>query len=230
MAAVSRALHTGGMPDDARATAFETGADGLPCTKSVTLRLDVPDEGATRRVFSFDEAILPHLDAAFRLARWLVGNEHDAEDVVQEACLRALRYFRTFSTGKSRAWFLKIVRHTCYDWHSQTRQPPSDVFDEERHSGATLTTNPETLMLRASATALIERTMTELPDRFRDILVLREIEGLSYQELADVLGIPIGSVMSRLSRARRAFRRALDTRLTRPDDTPLSPAPPGFTR
>lgn len=161
----------------------------------------------------FDEVVLPHLDAAYGLARWLVGNEHDAEDVVQEACVRALRYFRTFSNGNSRAWFLRIVRNTCYDWHSRTRQLPSDVFDEEQHSGAALTMDPEALMLHAADTALIEQAMRGLPDRFRELLVLRELEGLSYQELADVLGIPIGSVMSGLSRARQAFRRALETRL-----------------
>lgn len=158
----------------------------------------------------FDEVVLPHLDAAHRLARWLVGNEHDAQDVVQEACLRALRYFRTFSSGNSRAWFLKIVRNTCRDWHSHARQLATDAFDEEQHGGNALTTDPETLMLHAANAALIEQAMSGLPDRFRELLVLRELEGLSYQELAVVLGIPIGSVMSGLSRARRAFRRALE--------------------
>jgi RNA polymerase sigma-70 factor (ECF subfamily) len=165
----------------------------------------------------FEEVVLPHLDAASRLARWLVGNEHDAEDVVQEACLRALRYFRTFSNGNSRAWFLRIVRNTCYDWHSHTRQLPADVFDEKLHSGATSTMDPETLMLHAADTMRIEQAMRELPDRFRELLVLRELEGFSYQELADVLGIPIGSVMSGLSRARHAFRRALEARLKQAD-------------
>lgn len=161
----------------------------------------------------FDDVVVPHLDAAYQLARWLVGNRHDAEDVVQEACLRALRYFPTFSNGNRRAWFLRIVRNTCYDWHSHTRQRPSDVFDEEQHSGATMAADPETLMLHAADTALIAQVMSGLPDRFRELLVLRELEGLSYRELADVLGMPIGSVMSGLSRARRTFRRTLETRL-----------------
>lgn len=165
----------------------------------------------------FDEVVLPHLDAAYRLARWLIANEHDAEDVVQEACLRALRYFRTFSGGNSRAWFLRIVRNTCYGWRSHTRHFTTDVFDEEQHSGTTPTIDPETLTLQAANVALIEHAMRELPARFRELLVLRELEGLSYQELADVLGIPIGSVMSGLSRARQAFRRALDTRLRQTD-------------
>jgi RNA polymerase sigma-70 factor, ECF subfamily len=169
---------------------------------------------------NFDEVVLPHFDAGYRLARWLIGNEHDAEDVVQEACLRALRYFRTFSGGNSRAWFLRIVRNTCYGWHSHTRHLVTDVFDEEQHSATTPTIDPETLALRAANVALIEHAMRDLPARFRELLVLRELEGLSYQELADVLGIPIGSVMSGLSRARHAFRCALETRLKQTDHEP----------
>lgn len=169
---------------------------------------------------NFEDVVLPHLDAAYRLARWLVASEHDAEDVVQDACLRALRYFRTFSGGNSRAWFLRIVRNTCYGWHHHTRHLATDVFDEEQHSATTPTIDPETLALRAANVALIEHTMRELPPRFRELLVLRELEGLSYQELAAVLGIPIGSVMSGLSRARHAFRCALETRLKQTDREP----------
>ena len=164
----------------------------------------------------FEHVVLPHLDAAYRLARWLVGNEHDAEDLVQEACLRALRHFNTFSSGNSRSWFLRIVRNTCYDWQRHARQIALHVFDEEQHSESTLTLDPETLMFHAADVALIEHAMRELPARFRELLLLREVEGFSYQELADVLGIPIGTVMSRLSRSRQAFRRALERRLRRP--------------
>ena len=161
---------------------------------------------------TFDTAVLPHLDAASRLARWLLANEHDAEDVVQEACLRALRYFSTFSGGNSRGWFLRVVRNTCYDWH-HTRQLATDVFDEAQHTATSRSIDPETLTLQAADVALMEQAMRDLPARFRELLVLRELEGFTYQELADVLGIPIGSVMSGLSRARQAFRRALETRL-----------------
>jgi RNA polymerase sigma-70 factor, ECF subfamily len=159
---------------------------------------------------SFDDVILPHLDAAYRLARWLVGNEHDAEDVVQEASLRALRYFRTFSGRNGRAWFLKIVRNLCWSWHGQRAKTPTDLFDEEQHSEARLTPDPETLLLHADETSLIDHALRSLPSRFRELLVLRELEGLTYQELADVLGIPIGTVMSGLSRARQAFRGAFE--------------------
>src|SRR5512145_1424939 len=162
---------------------------------------------------NFDEVILPHLDSAYRLARWLVGNEHDAEDAVQEACLRALRYFRSYSGGNSRAWFLRIVRNTCYAWHIHAGQPATDVFDEAQHSETNLPMDPETLMLHAANVEMIEHALRQLPDRFRELLVLRELEGFSYRELADVLDIPIGSVMSGLSRARQAFRRALETRI-----------------
>jgi len=161
---------------------------------------------------TFEEVVLPHLDAAYRLARWLVANDHDAEDIVQDACVRALRYFRTFSGGNGRAWFLKIVRNTCHDWHSHMRRLPTDVFDEEQHSDS-LATDSEELAIQAANVQLIEYALRELPARPRELLVLRELEELSYQELADVLGIPIGSVMSGLSRARQAFRRALEARL-----------------
>lgn len=162
---------------------------------------------------NFDDVVLPHLDAAYRLARWLIGNEHDAEDVVQEASLRALRYFRTFSGRNGRAWFLRIVRNTCASWYGQRVKVPTDLFDEEQHSGAALTPDPETLLLNADNALLIDQTLKDLPDRFRELLVLRELEDLSYQELADVLEIPIGTVMSGLSRARQAFRQALGKRL-----------------
>jgi RNA polymerase sigma-70 factor (ECF subfamily) len=162
---------------------------------------------------SFDEVVLPHLDAAYRLARWLMRNEHDAEDVVQEASLRAFRYFRTFAGGNGRAWFLRIVRNTCYGWRGRSFQALTDLFDEEQHSSARPGSDPETLLLQTDDVTLIERAMSGLPDRFRELLVLREVEGLSYRELADVIGIPIGTVMSGLSRARQAFRVVLDNEL-----------------
>jgi RNA polymerase sigma-70 factor, ECF subfamily len=162
---------------------------------------------------SFDDVVLPHLDAAYRLARWLIRNEHDAEDAVQEASLRAFRYFRTFTGGNGRAWFLRIVRNTCSGWRGQSFHGPTDPFDEERHSVDRSAPDPETLLLRTDDVAIVRRAIDNLPDRFRELLVLRELEELSYQELADVMGIPIGSVMSGLSRARQAFRSALNNEL-----------------
>lgn len=170
------------------------------------------DMADVSRDTDFDEVVLPHLDAAHRLARWLMRNEHDAEDVVQEASLRAFRYFRTFTGGSGRAWFLRIVRNTCISRRSE-RVHATDAFDEERHRSAGPAADPETLLLRADAAAVVERTLDGLPDRFRELLVLRELEGLSYRELADAIGIPMGTVMSGLSRARLAFRGALHTQL-----------------
>jgi len=161
----------------------------------------------------FDDVVVPHLQAAFRLARWLMRNEQDAEDAVQEASLRALRYFRTFTGGNGRAWFLRIVRNTCCGWRAQRVDALTDPFDEEQHRSARPGINPETLLLRVADAMLIERAMRNLPNRFRQLLVLRELEGLSYRELADVMEIPMGTVMSSLSRARHALRSALDDEL-----------------
>jgi RNA polymerase sigma-70 factor, ECF subfamily len=162
---------------------------------------------------SFDEVVLPHLDAAHRLARWLMRNEHDAEDVVQEASLRAFRYFRTFTGGNGRAWFLRIVRNCCLDRRGPCLQTLTDPFDEEQHRSARPPSDPETLLLRINDGTAIARAMRNLPDRFHQLLVLRELEGLSYRELSAAIGIPIGTVMSRLSRAREALREALDREL-----------------
>jgi RNA polymerase sigma-70 factor (ECF subfamily) len=158
---------------------------------------------------SFETVIVPHLDAGYRLARWLMRDEHDAEDVVQEASLRAFRYFRTFVGGDGRAWFLRIVRNTCYSWPRRGHEAQSDSFDEERHNSARPQSDPEALLLQSDDAALIARALSSLPDRFHRLLVLRELEGLSYRELSAVIGIPIGTVMSRLSRARVALRSAL---------------------
>lgn len=171
---------------------------------------------ATSGDWHFDDVVLPYLDEAYRLARWLTGNEHDAEDAVQESCLRAHRYFSTFSGRNARAWFLRIVRNVCHGWHRRAGRMPSDAFDEEQHSASNEATplDPESLALLAGHRDWIGETLQALPDRFRELLVLREVEELSYQELADVLDVPIGTVMSGLSRARQAFRRAVEAKLT----------------
>ena len=156
---------------------------------------------------SFDDVVLPHLGAAHRLARWLTRDEHDAEDAVQEASLRALRHFRTFGGGDGRAWFLRIVRNTCYGRRRHGGQAP---FDEEQHSSARPQSDPETMLLRIADAASVSQALSRLPERYRQLLVLREFEGLSYRELADAIGRPIGTVMSRLSRAREALRAELD--------------------
>lgn len=161
----------------------------------------------------FDEVILPHLDAAYRLARWLMRNDDDADDVVQEASLRAFRYFRTFTGGNGRAWFLRIVRNICIGWGASGIQAAVDPFDEEQHSHARPGSDPETLLLQTDDVRLINQAMRNLPGRARELLVLRELEGLSYRELAAAMDMPMGTVMSSLSRARQAFRGAVNQEL-----------------
>lgn len=157
---------------------------------------------------SFDEVILPHLDAAYNYARWLVRGSDDADDVVQEACLRALRYFGTFRGGNARAWLLSIVRTTVFRrWHTNRALQLATEFDEEIHSDEDTALNPELLLFQRLDSQWVEQAMNQLPARFREVLTLRELEGLSYKEIAAVVGMPIGTVMSTLSRARERFRQ-----------------------
>lgn len=178
----------------------------------VTRRLGLHTGGMTRHdptePLAFEDVVLPHLDAARRLARWLVPNQQDADDVVQEASLRAFRYFRTFSGGNGRAWFLRIVRNLCYGRRHRV-EPVADPFDEERHWSDWAECSPEAQVLHADAATLIKRALATLPHRSRELLVRREFEGLSYRELSDEMRIPIGTVMSGLSRARHALRDAV---------------------
>ena len=158
---------------------------------------------------TFEQVVLPHLGAARRLARWLMRNGPDAEDVVQEASLKALLYFETFTGGNGRAWFLRIVRNSCYTRRSRS-VPGIDLFDEEHHSVRQSLPDPETRLLGLDGAERIERAIAALPARPRKILVLRELKGLSYQEVAGVLNLPMGTVMSGLWRARRALRATID--------------------
>jgi RNA polymerase sigma-70 factor (ECF subfamily) len=168
---------------------------------------------------TFERCILPHLDAGYRLARWLTRNDQDAEDAVQEASLRALKYFRTFDGRDARSWFLRIVRNICNSAYARNRAA-HEPFDEERHATSQSAGDPEALAARTDEAAFITRILNRLPERFRTVLVLREIEELSYRELADVIGTPVGTVMSRLSRARRAFRDAALGELGRTGEQP----------
>jgi RNA polymerase sigma factor (sigma-70 family) len=156
----------------------------------------------------FDQVVLPHLDAAFNLARWLLRGRADAEDVAQDAMLRAFRFFRGFHGGDARAWVLQIVRNTCYSWLEKNRPLElSTEFDEGLYpqSGA----NPETLAIAGDNRERLTRALEDLPPRFREVLVLRELEGCSYKEIAAVTSVPIGTVMSTLARARQRLQRAL---------------------
>jgi RNA polymerase sigma-70 factor (ECF subfamily) len=163
----------------------------------------------------FTEEILPHLDSAYNLARWLTRNAADADDIVQEAYLRAFRSFDGFQSGNARAWLLTIVRNTSYRWLRKNRaQQPAIEFDETIHNGPEAA-DPETLMLQNADSQVVEQAIRALPARFREVLVLRELEGLTYKEIADVVGVPIGTVMSSLSRARDRFRHFVSGELSR---------------
>ncbi len=160
------------------------------------------------------ECLLPHLNAAYNLARWLTRDDHDAEDVVQEACLRALRFFKGFRGGDSRAWLLKIVRNTSYTWLQRNRaRRPTVVFDEEVHTDEGGHSDPSTLLLQKADRRLIQRALAELPVKLREMLVLRELEGLSYKEIAEVADIPMGTVMSSLARGRARLRHSVSNLL-----------------
>lgn len=157
---------------------------------------------------------MPHLDAAYNLARWLTRNNHDAEDVVQEAYLRAYQFFGGFHGVDGRAWLLTIVRNTCYTWLERNRrQQPTTTFDEEKHSGTSTADDPEALVLAGENQHLLRAALEELPPEFREVIVLRELEGLSYKEIAGIAGVPLGTVMSRLARARERLQRDLAKRM-----------------
>ncbi len=158
-----------------------------------------------------------YLNAAYNLARWLVRDEHIAQDMVQEAYLRALKYRDGFRGGDMRPWLLGIVRNTCYTWLEQNRRREDELeFDEERDSNnpdssfAQAENNPEALVMRKQESLRLNRAIDALPATFREVLILRELEGLSYEDIAAVAAIPAGTVMSRLSRARAMLRAALE--------------------
>ena len=170
----------------------------------------------TDKTERFEAAALPHLNAAFNLARWLLKDDQSARDVVQEAYLRAFRYFDGFRGGDGRPWILGIVRNACYTWlHDSGRGPELVAFDEERDSledvpgFCSAPTNPERLLLQKIESARINAAIEKLPPVFREVLILREMEEMTYEEISQVAAIPVGTVMSRLARARGLLRAAL---------------------
>src|SRR6266478_4239217 len=163
-----------------------------------------------QQLASFETLMLPHLDAAHNLARWLLRNEQDAQDVVQEAYLRAFRSFSGFHGTNGRAWLLKIVRNTSYTLLKKNRAVDfTTTFDEEIHATGHEAASPATILEHSEDAQLIKEAMDYLPAEFREIIVLRHQEGLSYKEIADIAQIPPGTVMSRLARARAKLREYL---------------------
>jgi RNA polymerase sigma-70 factor (ECF subfamily) len=159
---------------------------------------------------SFEQAVLPHLDAAYNLARWLTRNEQDAQDIVQEAYLRAFRFFHAFRGGDARSWIMKIVRNTCYTWIHENRPLQGAMeFDENLIPPDPGALNPEDVVLQNDSGNLVRKALENLPANFREVLVLRELDGMSYKEIAEITGMAAGTVMSSLSRARGRFRQTL---------------------
>jgi RNA polymerase sigma-70 factor, ECF subfamily len=158
----------------------------------------------------FEQTVLPHLDAAYNLARWLAGNDHDAQDVTQEASLRAFKFFGSFRGENSRAWLLTIVRNTFYSWLQKNRPPEiAGELDDEALAIEDVSVNAEAINLRVADAAAVRHAITELPVEFREMIILREMEGFSYKEIADLSDVPIGTVMSRLARARKLLQKQL---------------------
>ena len=164
----------------------------------------------------FGRLFLPHMDAAYNLARWLVGNDHDAQDVVQEAYLRAIRFAGGFRGGDPRAWILSIVRNAAFSWMKRSRKTEAHAeFDENTPPSESDDTSLEADALRKADAAMIRGALEELSDEFREVLVLRDIEGLSYKEIAEIADVPVGTVMSRLARARQRLAATLKVRIAK---------------
>ncbi|HMG34577.1 MAG TPA: sigma-70 family RNA polymerase sigma factor [Blastocatellia bacterium] len=157
----------------------------------------------------FEEAILPHLGAAYNLAQWLTRNPQDAEDVVQEAYLRAFRFFDGFHGGDGRGWLLTIVRNTFYTWLGRNRPNEVQQLDDRAEQLESRQPSPEEETVRLSDTQRLERALDELPAEYREVVILRELEGMSYKEISEIVDIPLGTVMSRLARARKRLTRSL---------------------
>ncbi len=158
----------------------------------------------------FEQAVLPHLDSAYNLARWLTRNEQDAEDLVQEAYLRAFKFFDSFHGTDSRPWLLTIVRNTWYTWLHQKRVYEFVTpFDDELYMPSDDSLGPEELVVRIADTEVLRGALEALPGEFREVIILRELEGLSYKEIAGITHVPLGTVMSRLARARKRLQHYL---------------------
>ena len=158
----------------------------------------------------FEDVVMPHLDAAYNLARWLTRNEHDAQDIVQEAFLRAFKFFDGFRGSNGRSWLLSIVRNASYSWLQKNRKNDLTVlFDEEVHGADDAGWEVLSPLLREADQDRIREAIEELPAEYRELMILRELEGLSYKELSEIAGVPMGTVMSRLSRARKQLHARL---------------------
>jgi RNA polymerase sigma factor (sigma-70 family) len=166
------------------------------------------------KLATFEEAVLPHLDAAYNLARWLTRSDTDAEDVVQEAFLRAFKFFGGFHGANGRSWLLAIVRNTCFTWMQHNRSLELSVpLDDELHEIESKDLNPEALLVQRADKLMVRQALEELPVEFREVLVLRELEEMSYRDIAGITDLPLGTVMSRLARGRKRLQLALTNQM-----------------
>jgi len=167
-----------------------------------------------RKLALFEQVIVPHLNAAYNLSRWLTRNSQDAEDIVQQAYLKAFRSFETFhgsDVDEARAWLLTIVRNTCFTWLRKRGEQPVTEFDEQLHSAGDLGSNGESILLNRAALSSLKGCVEALPAEFREAIVLRELEELSYKEISAIVRVPVGTVMSRLARARKRLQGCMET-------------------
>jgi len=165
---------------------------------------------------NFEEAVMPHMDAAYNLARWLTRNDADAQDMVQEAYLRALRFFSGFRGTDAKAWLLTIVRNTCYTWLKRNRAPKfSYDLDQAGEVSDGDAPDLEEVLVRNSQVRLVTEAIERLPVEFREVLILRELEELSYKEIAAAAELPLGTVMSRLARGRKRLRELLASQMSK---------------
>jgi RNA polymerase sigma factor (sigma-70 family) len=199
--------------------AFDTQdlASSAKIVKFVVLKKHQEQDAAQEQeLASFEEMMLPHMDAAHNLAKWLVRNEQDAQDVVQEAYLRAFKSFGGFHGSNGRAWLLTIVRNTSYTLLKKNRAADlTTPFDEEIHASGHESVSPATILEHSEDADLVRQAMDELPVEFREILTLRHLEGLSYSEIADIAQLAPGTVMSRLARARARLKQGLVARINK---------------
>src|SRR5258705_1673826 len=190
-----------------------SGATGAG-SEARALRKESRMNGSTKLAL-FEETILPHLNAAYNLARWLTRNEDDAKDVVQEAYLRAFRFFDGFRGGDGKAWLLAVVRNTCLTWRRRERGNVTAVpFDETAH-GSDRATSAEIGLVEEARLGTLRNCIESLPVEYREVIVMRELEELSYRDIADTASLPIGTVMSRLARARKRLEDCVTSRMKR---------------
>jgi RNA polymerase sigma-70 factor (ECF subfamily) len=169
------------------------------------------------RLRLFEELIIPHLDAAHNLARWLTRNEQDACDVVQEAYMRAFRFFDGYKGGDGKYWLLEIVRNTTFTWLRREKRNLHAVPFDERSHGCGPEANQEDALVAAADLSVLRNCIETLPEAFREIVVMRELEEMSYRQIAEVSSLPIGTVMSRLSRARKRLEECAGGRIVESD-------------